>query len=306
MAKNRKIPFGYMMQNGVIVANPKEVLAVVTIFSQYLSGMSMDEIAKSMTVPYQEGKTWNKNMVKRILENEKYKGTDKYPQLISQETYERVNAKRISKATSLCVISEELSGIRNLTVCAECGCRLFRKGGNTRSDKWDCRNRECFPFDYRLTDQMLISAILNIFNSAIANPSLLQTGGTVSTYHPSSEIIRKQNEINHMMDSQSIEYDKVKTEILNLASMKYACCSYDDAPQNTKYLQKMISEQTQLNTIDIGLLKSCVKRILVSHCSCIEIEFINGIIIQNTTERSLQYGNRQECDSYPCKENNSG
>jgi len=29
MAKNRKFPFGYMMQNGEITTNPKEVLAVV-------------------------------------------------------------------------------------------------------------------------------------------------------------------------------------------------------------------------------------------------------------------------------------
>ncbi len=32
MAKNRTILFGYMMRNGRITANPKEVLAVVTIF----------------------------------------------------------------------------------------------------------------------------------------------------------------------------------------------------------------------------------------------------------------------------------
>ena len=38
MAKNRKIPFGYMMQNGEITTNPKEVLAVVTIFRSYLNG----------------------------------------------------------------------------------------------------------------------------------------------------------------------------------------------------------------------------------------------------------------------------
>ena len=28
---------------------------------------------------------WNKNMVKRIIENEKYLGTNKYPQLIDED-----------------------------------------------------------------------------------------------------------------------------------------------------------------------------------------------------------------------------
>lgn len=71
MAKNRKIPFGYKMQNGEITTNPKEVLAVVTIFQSYLNGESLTAIASAMKVPYNEGTIWNKNMVKRIIENEK-------------------------------------------------------------------------------------------------------------------------------------------------------------------------------------------------------------------------------------------
>lgn len=57
MAKNRKIPFGYMMQNGEITTNLKEVLAVVTIFRSYLNGESLVDIAKVMEVPYNEGVT---------------------------------------------------------------------------------------------------------------------------------------------------------------------------------------------------------------------------------------------------------
>ncbi len=45
MAKNRKIPFGYMMQDGRITTNPKEVLAVITIFQSYLNGESLVNIA---------------------------------------------------------------------------------------------------------------------------------------------------------------------------------------------------------------------------------------------------------------------
>lgn len=62
------------MQNGEIATNPKEVLAVITIFSEYLKGKSLLEIAKQMDVPYSDGAVWNKNMVKRIIENEKYLG----------------------------------------------------------------------------------------------------------------------------------------------------------------------------------------------------------------------------------------
>ncbi len=125
MTKNRTIPFGYMMQNGEITTNPTEVLAVVTIFSDYLAGHSLLDIAKRMEVPYSEGAVWNKNMVKRILENEKYLGTYKFPQLISEEMFHAVNEKKSRKATSLCVLPENMKIVRNLVVCKECGSPLM-------------------------------------------------------------------------------------------------------------------------------------------------------------------------------------
>ena len=301
MAKNRKIPFGYMMQNGEITTNPKEVLAVVTIFHSYLNGESLVDIAKAMDVPYNEGVAWNKNMVKRIIENEKYLGTDKYPQLIDEEIFRRANATRVSKATSLCVITDDLQEIRNRTFCKECGQRMFRKGGNTRSEKWDCCRKECYPLDYRLTDQMLIGAILNVLNSVIANPSLLECNSESSSYIPSGEVIRQQNEIRHMMDSTQLDYDRTKSEILRLAQMQYDCCTYSDKPQQTEFLKGLLVGHEQLNSLDIGLLKSCVSRIWVSHFCTIEIELINGTIIHNITERSVVNGNGIECNGDSCE-----
>ena len=289
------------MQNGEITTNPKEVLAVITIFSEYLKGKSLLEITKQMDVPYSDGAVWNKNMVKRIIENEKYLGTDKYPQLIDEDTFHRANAKKEKKALSLCVISEELQQVRNLTFCKECAHRLFRRGGNTRSEKWDCRNQRCYPLDYRLTDQMLIGAILNVLNSVIANPSLLESSSESSTYAPSGEVIRQQNEIRHMMDSTQLDYERTKSEILRLAQMQYDCCTYSEKPQQTEFLKGLLVGHEQLNSLDIGLLKSCVSRIWVSHFCTIEIELINGTIIHNITERSTSHGNGNECNSDSCE-----
>jgi len=301
MAKNRKIPFGYMMKDGKITTNSKEVPAVLTIFQSYLNGESFVNIAHAMEVPYNDGVIWNKNMVKRIIENEKYLGTDKYPQLIDEDTFRRANATRVAKATSLCVISDELQEIRNLTYCKECEQRMFRKGGNTRSEKWDCRNQRCYPLDYRLTDQMLVGAILNVLNSAIANPSLFECSAESSTYAPSGEVIRQQNEIRHMMDAAQLDYDRTKSEILRLAQMQYDCCTYSERPQQTEFLKTLLTDHEQLNSLDIGLLKSCVSRIWVSHFCTIEIELINGTILHNITERSIVNGNSIECNGDTCE-----
>ena len=89
-----------MMSNGVITENPNEVLAVVTIFSEYIAGKSLSEIASQMEVPYNDDLHWNKNIIKRILENKKYLGTDIYPQLISEEIFRAANEKRVMSQNS--------------------------------------------------------------------------------------------------------------------------------------------------------------------------------------------------------------
>lgn len=305
MPKNRTIPFGYFMKNGEITTNPKEVYAVVTIFDDYLKGKSLLEIAKLMEtekIRYSEySDYWNKNMVKRIIENDKYLGNDTYPQLITDDIFKRANEKRVKKATTLNLISEDLQAIRNVTYCLECGHKLSRIGGNSKYEKWDCRNPDCYKLEFRLTDQMIIGAVLNVLNSAIANPSLLESGGEICAYAPTEEIVRQQNEINRMIDSVQVDFDRVKAEIFRLAEMKYDCCSYNDSPQKTEELIALLQNNEQLNTLDIGLFKSCVSKIWISHFCAIEVELINGVRINNITERVNKNEHSAECNDNSCK-----
>ena len=287
MSKNRRIPFGYMMQNGIITTNPAEVLAVLTIFSEYMVGKSLESIAINMKVPYSEDKIWNKNMVKRVLENEKYLGTDVYPQLISDEVFRKVNERKSAKATSLCIIPDELQEVRSLTVCKECGKRLFR----TKAELWDCRYKNCHPFLFKLTDEMLTGSILNILNTVIANPALIEAEATVSECIPTSEIRCKQSEIDRAIDNGTKTAEEIRNDILRLAELKYKHCTYNHVNQKTELLKSLIYNRDKLNTLDIGLLRSCVKRITVSHSCIIEAEFINGVVIRNETERGDGNGN---------------
>lgn len=310
MPKNRTIPFGYGMKNGEITTNPKEVYAVVTIFDEYLNGKSLSEIANLMqyeNIRYSEDSDyWNKNMVKRIIENEKYLGNDTYPQIIAENIFKQANEKRVRKATRLNLISDDLQELRNRTYCSECGHRFSRIGGNSKYEHWDCRNPDCYRLEYRLTDQMIIGAVLNVLNSAIANPSLLELGGEISTYSPTADVIRKQNEINHMTDSAQADFDRVKAEIFKLAEMKYDCCTYNDSPQKTEKLKELLQGHEQLNSLDIDLFKACVSRIWISHFCTIDVELINGVRIKNITDkvktsRSENNVHSTQCNDNPCE-----
>ena len=97
---NRKLPFGYQMRMGEIIRNEPEAKAVQDIFLQYTLGASLKEIAEQMSKngpSYDEGKSWNKNMVARILENTKYTGTDSYLKLVDIKLFEAAAAKRQTK-----------------------------------------------------------------------------------------------------------------------------------------------------------------------------------------------------------------
>ena len=83
--------------------------------------------------------------------------------------------------------------------------------------------------------------------------------------------------------------------------MKYDCCTYNDSPQKTAEIKALLENHEQLNTLDIGLFKSCVNRILISHFCTIEVELINGTRIQNISERNENCVNRIECNDNSCE-----
>ncbi len=286
MKKNRTIPFGYEMKNGEIQPNLIESRAVQTIFESYLQGASLADIAQNMSesgIPYHETSlTWNKSMVKRILENARYTGSDNFYPLISEETFASANEKKQRKCVNLQPVSAEIAALKSLCICTECGGKISRITG--KYEKWDCRNPQCSRFDYRMTDQMLTAAVLQIWNTVQANLDMLEISTDFETYRPTSDIQIQENEVNRIIDSGSPE--TAKAEIFRLASMKYACCAYDDKPQKTAKLRQILRNADQMNTLDTGLLQSTVSRIAVSHFCAVTLIFQNGVTIKQTLERS--------------------
>ena len=97
---NRKQPFGYRVVMGEIALHPQESKLVEYIFQQYLAGATYNTLVEELreqSIPYDEGKLWNKNMVARILEDHRYTGEGAYPVIIDQETLRRVLEKRSAK-----------------------------------------------------------------------------------------------------------------------------------------------------------------------------------------------------------------
>ena len=94
---NRKQPFGYRMTLGEITILPEEAETVRSIYLQYIAGASFKQLAEQLQaedVLYDEDKSWNKNMVARILEDDRYIGKKEFPALITAEQFDAAQKRR--------------------------------------------------------------------------------------------------------------------------------------------------------------------------------------------------------------------
>lgn len=113
---NRKLPFGYKMVMGEVVIHPQEAQAVQDIYARYLAGASFNDITdhlKEKGPPYDADKPWNKNMVARILEDNRYAGTERFPATLSAEQLQEA-AQRRSERKPTVKITEAQKALRRL------------------------------------------------------------------------------------------------------------------------------------------------------------------------------------------------
>lgn len=101
---NRKILYGYQIQDGELTAHPKEAECVQRIFSLYLSGMAQHQIADTLNaegLPYSaESPAWSRPRVMQTIRNSRYMGEKGYPTLVDDKTFcaaQAMRAKRVRK-----------------------------------------------------------------------------------------------------------------------------------------------------------------------------------------------------------------
>ena len=124
--KNRRIPYGYEMKNGSIVICESESVVVKQIFADYIGGENLKSIADSLMnrkIEYLPAETgWNKNRIKRIIEDKRYIGDNIYPNIIQAEILNRANELKTSRCkTKDSKINKDCKLIKSKMFCGECG-----------------------------------------------------------------------------------------------------------------------------------------------------------------------------------------
>lgn len=282
MKKNRYLPFGYHIQNGVLCIHETEAAVVRRVFADYQVGMSYRRIAESLTaksVPYMESRTdWNKHMVKRMLENSRYCGNDSFPPIILADTFGAV-AALIGQKNQGEPLSEELDSIRSKVVCGACGAKYKRDGRSKNYEAWCC-SAEGRITPKRITDQALLESVTEVLNTIIREPSLLELPSPHRENY-SLDVARTENQINRELEKSEVDSDYTKLLIFGCAAAKYEACADTEPEYLTRRLLAIFEKQPPLDAFSIELFEDTVKQVVIDSDGSLWLRIINGKLIQN-------------------------
>jgi ssDNA-binding Zn-finger/Zn-ribbon topoisomerase 1 len=248
MTSKRIITYGYKVEKGKNVLYPQESEIVRRIFTDYLGGASLMKIAQNLTaekVEFIPGRSdWNKNRIKRILEDERYLGNDTYPAIIGADMYRQARAVKDSNNTQK-PKSEQSDRLPCTVECALCGAKMTRRHDSRRKasqEVWTCQNPDCHIIA-NINDDALQEKITAILNRLIADPSLIESGSDPATLP--MEVRRLQNEADLELDSFAFDKDKAQIALFALAREKYR---HIDSRQVKSYMARAAFEDNQLSS----------------------------------------------------------
>ena len=292
--KIRNIPYGYQYKNGSIAIHEKETETVKRIFTEYLNGLSLLKIAEQLNneqIEYMLGVCgWNKSRIKRIIEDERYLGTNGYPPIIDDDTHKTLMQIKSEKNTQKG--TDRKADIFNLGVpilCPKCGSKMCRRHDSKRKcqDWWLCQNNNCKNI-ISISDNDLIYGITECLNTVISNSDIIETV-TDADKEPSLDVYRLENEIGRVLDSHSFNKNTLRKKMLECISLKYR--NIDSQKYISEKLKADFANASPLSAFSMDLFSRTVKAINLSHNGIVSIVLMNDQEIGKEQSDDTNSGN---------------
>jgi len=280
--KNRNILYGYCYKDGIITVQENSANMVREVFKTYLDGKSLSDIANGLNerqIEYMPGVVgWNKARIMRMLEDKRYMGDDKYPAIIDQETYERIQELKQAKNMTHSNVDRQ-ADVFQITIpvkCPKCNGIMKRRVDSRREIpmRWDCENAQCKTV-VGITDEALLLAITEVLNTAIANPEMISIP-TEKEIEPSVERRRLNNEITRAFDSIQIDKDAVRKMMIQHASLKYT--ELDSGVSKAQRLKDIFCSSKPLTSFSVEFLHRTTDELMLYTDGTI------GLILENGQE----------------------
>ena len=242
----RKLPFGYMMKNGDVEPDPSTAACVTWIYRSYLAGASLKAISAELNVRmpnvYDGERPWNKNMIDRILQDQRYSGDAIYPEIISCELYEAIQHQRAERC-----------GLPRQTDVQ----KIIRILGGGRVSK------------------AVEAGVLAVLNRLIRNPDALQSPTPSET--DQTKRFRAQRALDATLGQQPIDEERAAELIKALAEAEYELI--DNNVYETERMRRIFREVEPMNELSADLLRKTVAEISVE-IKAIRLTLKNNQIIE--------------------------
>ena len=215
------------MELGDIVPSPNEADTVRYIYTRYLAGASFQCLANELNqkaLPYHTGKSWNKNMVARILEDDRYIGEKEFPALIPTEQFHAAQERR----KEMCPEYKQTPAQKELRKLC----------GGTVPDS-------------------VARKVLKILNQMVDDPQIIkiETSGVPTT----EDIRRLQQELNTLLQTPPVDADTARQKALEVASLKLASVKTEEYESHR--LRRIFGSQAKLWELDTNLLRQSIRKI---------------------------------------------
>ena len=224
---NRKQPFGYKMEFGEIVPQPQEAETIRSIYLQYLAGASFKQLAEQLQaedVPYDEDKSWNKNMVARILEDDRYIGEKYFPALIPTEQFHAAQERRKEMRPEYKQTSAQKE-LRKL-----CG---------------------------GIVPDSVARKVLKILNQVVDDPQLIKIK---SSGVPTTEDIRQRRlELDKLLQTPPVDEEIARQKAMELAVLTLVSVEMEEYEAHR--LRSIFGKQAKMRELDANLLRQSVRKI---------------------------------------------
>ena len=267
----RTLPFGYRISHGKVCVVEAEAEIVRRIFAGYGECHSYDDLTKwlnGQSIPYLPGKTWNKNVVARILRDERYLGGDTYPSIV---TAERFGSRKPSASGRLNM--PQVKDIRILARCGVCSEPVRRERKNT----WRCPH--CMVSAVPTTDRRLITGVSELLRELCGHPDVV--GIPASPDDDNSGVLAAENELAHELEAVDFDEAAARAKALSLAAARFNAIGSED--YETMRIQHLLAGAEPSAELDTVLLRQITSAVLIYPHGEVRLKLKNKQIVERST-----------------------
>lgn len=273
----RKYAFGYEMREGKIQPAAAEAEMVRMVHERYAKGSSyrqLTDLLNAGAVPYNEpDKSWNKNMVARILGNEIYIGQKGYPQILNEELLRQVQAMRPETGQ---VMDDRATLLRSMCRCAACGKKPSMNRNARGWQRWNCP--ECGALTSKATLQTVDGVVGDIVANLQANTGLIRS--KMAERKNQSHIMELEKALEEAMCKETFDDTNARAIALELAQARMEACGTEGYEE---YRIKQLLSALGADRLE-ELLPQIATAILIPVQGEIGVLLKNGQIIERSVE----------------------